>query len=194
MKTEIVFILDKSGSMNGAIKDYIGGFNAFLYEQQQQPGECYVTLVQFSDHCEPSFGGMPLALVPPLNRESYQPRGQTALFDALCTTIDLVGARLNLTAEALRPEQVIVVILTDGEENASQHFTAADAHRRITHQREVYGWEFIFLAANQDAFAVSAQLGVKRESTQSYVPDERGIGQTFSSTADAVRTLRSKQK
>lgn len=192
MKVEIIFALDRSGSMMMGQNDYIGGFNAFLADQREIPGECLVTLMQFNETCETVYASQPIAQVEPLTLKTFKPYGQTALYDSLCRLIDETGARLSMLSVPERPDKVIVVILTDGEENASRHYSLEDASARIRHQREIYQWEFIYLGANQDAFTVGKGLGVDPVNTQSFIDDKIGIGQTYSSAGDLVRGMRSK--
>lgn len=158
--TLLVCIADRSGSMEAIRDDAIGGFNAFLDAQRAEPGEARLTFVQFDGQYEVLFDDMALAHVPPLTRETFVPRGATALFDALGRTLDTVGERLAATPEAERPAKVVVVVVTDGQENASRTYTREQVFARITHQRSVYGWEFVFLAANQDAIAGAVALGM----------------------------------
>ena len=153
--TEIAFILDRSGSMASMVEPAIAGFNSLLSEQQTLPGSARFSLVLFDDHYEVPVASMPIAEVQPLNTNTYQPRGSTALLDAIGRTIDELGARLANAPEAERPGQVLVAILTDGEENASRQFTWKDISDRIRHQTDVYQWRFLFLGANQDAIATA---------------------------------------
>jgi uncharacterized protein YegL len=178
MKTEIVCIIDRSGSMASIKDDAIGGFNAFLETQKAQQGEALMTLILFDQDMTSVYEGVPLADVAPLTGESYVPRGYTALLDAVGSTIDAVGCRLASTPEQERPDQVVVVILTDGEENASKHYSQRDVYERIKHQREVYSWEFLFLGANIDAEQVAESIAIAR--SKAYTFESRGRG---SSTA-----------
>ena len=189
MKSEIIFLLDRSGSMETGKSDYIGGFNQFLGEQKQVAGDCRVTFIQFDDSYEKVFDGA-LRDMPPLTNASFKPRGRTALYDALCRMIDDVGARLSATPAAERPDKVIVVILTDGAENASLRYTLDEASERIRHQRDAYQWEFVFLAANQDAFAVGRLLHIDAANTQGFVAESQSIGQTYSTASGLVRNFR----
>lgn len=160
--TEIVCVLDRSGSMDAIVDDAIGGFNAFLKAQQATPGEAVMSVVLFDHEYQLLHHGKSLESIPPFTRETFVPRGSTALYDALGKTIHAVGERLSGLAQAERPDKVLFVILTDGAENASQHFSSKQIHEMISHQRTVYSWEFLFLAANQDAFAVSQSLGIAK--------------------------------
>jgi len=158
--TEIAFILDRSGSMSSIRDQAISGFNHFLADQTAQPGDARLTLVLFDDEYLVPVAATPLRHVTPLDATTYVPRNSTALLDAIGRTIDELGRRLAATPEADRPGQVIVAILTDGEENSSRHFKWADIAARISHQREKYHWQFLFLGANQDAIATAARMNI----------------------------------
>ena len=133
--TDITFILDRSGSMAGLVDDTIGGFNTFLAEQKKVAGAANVTLVSFADGAATVYAGRPLADAPPLTRETYSPSGNTALYDAICETVDAAGARFAMMPESERPGMVMVVIITDGEENHSRKFSREDVFQRITPRR-----------------------------------------------------------
>jgi len=170
--TEIAFILDRSGSMASMVEPAIAGFNSLLSEQQTLPGSARFSLVLFDDHYEVPVASMPIAEVQPLNTNTYQPRGSTALLDTIGRTIDELGARLANAPEAERPGQVLVAILTDGEENASRQFTWKDISDRIRHQTDVYQWRFLFLGANQDAIATASRMSIGRENSANFAMDE----------------------
>ena len=156
--TEIIFVVDRSGSMINIAADMRGGFDTFIEEQKKLPGECKVTLARFDDHYELVFAGKPLAEVPPLE---LVPRGSTALNDAVGKTINTVGERLSKTPEDQRPSKVLFVIITDGKENASKEFQdIRKVLELITHQREKYQWEFVFLGASLDAIEVAQNMGI----------------------------------
>lgn len=148
---EVVFVLDRSGSMWSTRDDAIGGFNEFL--KQKSTEDIRLTLVQFDHQYEVHQEGRPIAEVPPLTAETYQPRGQTALLDAIGRTIDDTGARLASLPADKRPEKVILGILTDGMENASYKFTKQQIKEKIEHQQNKYQWEFVFMAQNYEQFA-----------------------------------------
>lgn len=160
--TEIIFVVDRSGSMESIRDDTIGGYNTFLGEQKKVDKPCKVTYTQFDDQYEVVHNGIDIKDVPPLTAETFVPRGWTALHDAIGRTINEVGARLSVTPEHERPGKVLFVVMTDGHENSSHEFNAAQIKEMITHQQEKYQWEFIFLAANQDAVVGGTELGVKR--------------------------------
>jgi uncharacterized protein YegL len=157
---EIGFVLDRSGSMSSMAVEAIGGINGFLDSQQKLPGDARLTLVLFDHEYLVMYDGCPLKDVPPLNDHTYVPRGCTALLDAIGRTINTIGERLDKTPEAERPGKVIIAILTDGLENASQEFSPEQIRLMIEHQREKYAWEFIYLGANQDAIMVGERMGI----------------------------------
>jgi len=158
--TEIAFILDRSGSMTSMAGPAIEGFNRLLREQQQEPGIARFTLVLFDDQYEVPVRSVPVSEVVGLNEETYVPRGCTALLDAIGRTIDDLGARLGAMPEAERPGQVIVAILTDGEENASRRYSWQKVSSLIRRQTDAYAWKFLFLGANQDAIATAAKMSI----------------------------------
>ncbi|MFA6654109.1 MAG: vWA domain-containing protein, partial [Candidatus Delongbacteria bacterium] len=150
--TQLICVLDRSGSMESVADDAIGGFNTFIEEQKKQPGTMSVTLVLFDHEYLVPFKNKDIMKVEPLNRKSYVPRGVTALLDAVGRTVNEAGSELSKKKEKDRPEKVIVCILTDGLENASKEFKIEQIKKLIEHQKEKYSWDFVFLAANQDAF------------------------------------------
>ena len=156
-KSEIIVVLDRSGSMSSIKTDMEGGFNSFIAKQKEVPKNCLVSLVQFDDHYEQVYTALPISNVPAL---CLQPRGSTALFDALGKTINSVGARLRALSEAERPHQVVFLVITDGMENASREFSPFQIQEMTKTQRDVFSWEFIYLGANQDAFAAAQAMGV----------------------------------
>jgi hypothetical protein len=190
MKTDISIVLDRSGSMASVRTDTIGGFNTFIEEQRKQPGECAVSLVQFDDSFEVLYTEKSVQDAPLLTPETFLPRGSTALLDAIGRTIVATGARLSAIHEAMRPEKVIFVIITDGQENASKEFSKQQIADMIKLQRETYKWDFVFLGANQDAIAVGGSLGVARDSSLTYAHDGAGTRSAFMSTSGHVSSLR----
>ncbi len=173
--TEIAFVLDRSGSMNAIASDAIGGFNSFLVDQQAQPGQARLTLVLFDHEYLVLQQNVDIQAAPPLDRRSYVPRGSTALLDAVGRTIDDVGARLAATPEAERPAKVIVAILTDGLENASRDYTYAKVSALIRRQQEKYSWDFLFLAANQDAIAAAGALSIHAKDAMFFESTGAGV-------------------
>ena len=190
--SEITVILDRSGSMQAIASDAIGGFNAFVEAQRREEGTACLSLVLFDDHYEVPLRSVPLAAVPPLTSHSFLPRGSTALLDAVGRTIDDTASRVAALPAAERPEKVIVAILTDGEENASHLHTPAQIRQKITHFRELLGWEFVFLAANQDAFTAAEAIGIMKEDAASFAANSAGTAAVFSDMAVRVANKRKK--
>lgn len=158
--TEIIAIVDRSGSMGIIANDARGGFNEFLRKQQEDTsGECLLTYVHFDHEYEVVHEGINIKDMKPLNEETYCPRGGTALLDAVGRTIATVGERLSKTPEEKRPANVVVVILTDGEENSSAEYSNAQIRSMVDHQTEKYDWGFVYLAQNMDAFAEGSKMG-----------------------------------
>lgn len=157
---ELIVVVDKSGSMSSIKSDAIGGFNEFLKEQKKSDFNVKMTLVFFDTTYEIVHNRVSVKKVPKLNEETYRPGGGTALYDAIGRAMDEVGDRLAGTKEEKRPEKVLVVILTDGEENSSKEYPYEKISGMIEHQRTKYNWEFIFLAANQDAMAVGSAMNI----------------------------------
>jgi hypothetical protein len=195
MKTglvEIISILDRSGSMGGLEKDTIGGYNSFIAAQAKLPGEVKVTTVLFDDKYELLYNGVN-ASEAILNETNYTTRGSTALLDAVGKTIIDVGNKLAKTQEELRPEKIIFVITTDGQENASKEFNHIKIKHMITHQRDVYKWEFVFFGANIETDLVAEELGINLDHAHSYAADEQGIKNMMMYANDIVTNLRTKK-
>ncbi len=190
--TEIIFILDRSGSMGGLENDTIGGYNAFLQKQRETEGEARVTTVLFDDRYDLLHDGVAIGLVRPMTDEEYFVRGSTALLDAVGGTLLRVGRRLHRTPEDERPGKVIVVITTDGMENSSHRFSAEQVKELITVQQDKYSWEFIFLGANIDAVETAGHLGIRAERAANYAADRVGTPMMFESMSRNVSMLRSK--
>jgi hypothetical protein len=188
--TEIAFILDRSGSMESCQQAAIDGFNQFLDDQQKTEGLAKLTLVLFDDEYLVAVSSVPAQEVVPLTDDTYQPRGCTALLDAIGQTIDDLGLRLAALAEKDRPGQVIVAILTDGLENASQRFTWKQIAGKIKHQTDTYKWIFLFLGANQDAIATAANLSIAANNAASYVADAAGSKASHAAFSRKTRALR----
>jgi Mg-chelatase subunit ChlD len=191
--TEIAFILDRSGSMAAMVEPAIAGFNTFLRDQQQADGDARLTLVLFDNEYLVPCASLPVAEVVELDTTTFVPRGNTALLDAIGQTIDELGARLAGLPEADRPGQVIVAILTDGEENSSTRFSWQDIARKIGHQEEHYAWQFLFLGANQDAIATAARMGVAAVNSATYFQDAAGyLGSAKAMSRKVIAIRRSK--
>lgn len=172
--------------------DAIGGFNAFLKEQKKLPGAAKLTLVLFDDQYDVVLDGAPLAEVLELTNETYVPRGMTALLDAVGRTVDSVAIRLAETPESKRPDKVIFCILTDGQENSSKEYTRGQVFQKISAHTE-NGWEFIFLAANQDAIQAGESLGIAKDSSISFKADAHGIHAAYSALSNEVTRRRGGQ-
>jgi len=165
--------------------------NKFLADQRALSDPCTVTLVQFDHEYDVVYNAVPVGRVIPLTSVTYQPRGSTALLDALGRTIDTLGQRLSVMAMGDRPDKVIVVIVTDGQENASHEVTREQVFNKITHQRDVYKWEFVFLGANQDAIAVAATYAIPHTNTMTYAASSAGTKAVYDVMADKVSSFRS---
>jgi Mg-chelatase subunit ChlD len=185
--SEIVFLLDRSGSMAPLARDVVGSFDQFVREQRAQPGEARFTLVQFHHQLETTISRRPIGEVDSLFGKFF-PTGNTALLDALGETIATLGEALAATSEPERPEHVIVVVLTDGEENASRRYDRETIRRMVEHQQSVYQWKFLFLGANQDAFAEAGKIGVRAAMT--FEATGAGIREAYDATSRAVSTFR----
>lgn len=185
--THITAVLDRSGSMQSTKLDAEGGFNTFLQEQRALPGKATISLVQFDTVFEPVYEMRPIAEAPPLVLE---PRGYTALLDAIGRAINGLGAQLSTLSEECRPEKVIVVIITDGGENASKEFHSDQILKMIAHQRDVYKWEFVFIGANQDAIATAASIGIGAGNALSYAANAVGTRSAYASLSNATAAFR----
>lgn len=174
MKTELAFILDRSGSMESIRQAAIDGYNSFLRDQQAAPGHNRFSLVFFDSGIETRFDSIPVAEAIPLDLDTYVPNGCTALLDAIGDTIDRLGWRFAALPPADRPEHVTVAILTDGEENSSTRYTWHDVAKRIKHQTEIYSWEFLFLGAGEDAIATAAKMHIHAANASQFVADAAG--------------------
>lgn len=185
--TELVVVLDRSGSMQSVVTDMEGGFNRFMDDQRKAPGECRVTLVRFDSEYEVAYESAPVALVPPLK---LQPRGSTALLDAIGRAINDTGRRLHALPEHERPSKVLFLIITDGEENASTEFRIDTIAKMTQHQRDKYHWEFVYLGANQDAFTVAQGLGIHHNAVKYEQKTRGGIMAAFKTASEGFTSYR----
>lgn len=188
--TELVFILDRSGSMGGLESDTIGGFNSMLKKQQAEAGECRITTVLFDDKYETLHDRIDIAAVGPITAEQYFVRGSTALLDAVGKTIDKISNAQKNTAEAYRAQKVLFVITTDGMENSSREFGYEKIKSMIEHQKKSCGWEFIFLGANIDAVNVANRIGIAQNRAQTYHNDTEGIATNYEALSETVSHMR----
>lgn len=188
--TSIVAIVDRSSSMASLAKETIQGFNEFLAEQKKQPGEAVFTLATFASDYTLVHDAVPLDLVPALDESTYRPGGWTALLDAIGTTVNRVGANLAAMKEEDRPSKVLVLIMTDGEENRSREFRHAHVSEMIAHQRDKYSWEFVFIGANQDAITAGASIGIAATNSYNYAATAVGTKSLFRSVSAGVSSYR----
>lgn len=189
--TSINVIVDASGSMAGLSHDTIGNFNAFLKEQKEFPGEAVFTLCTFNTDYRLPHDFVKLASVPNLDSKTYVPQGGTALLDAMGTTIDSVGRKLAALPEEERPSKVIFLIITDGHENSSHRYSAAQIKSMVEHQKDVYSWEFVFMGANIDAIAAGTNLGISAQNTLNYAATSAGTADLYKSISSSMNTYRS---
>jgi hypothetical protein len=189
-KTDITIILDRSGSMQSVKTDTIGGFNSFLEEQQKVSGEAALSLVQFDDQYEIVYIDKDINSADHLTETTFQPRGMTALYDAIGRTVNAAGQRLANLSENERPNKVLLVIMTDGFENSSQEFNAARVSEMINHQRNNYKWEFMFIGANQDAVLSAREIGIPTQAALTYTANTAGTVAAFGSVAKKVAAYR----
>ena len=188
--TEIVFILDRSGSMAGLEEDTIGGFNGMLARQKGEEGEAYVSTVLFDNHTEVIHDRVDLQKVQPLTRRDYYVRGCTALLDAVGKSIRHIANIHKYAREEDRPEKTIFVITTDGMENASREYTYARVRRMIEHEKEKHGWEFLFLGANIDAAREAARFGIPEDRAANYHAARQGTAVIYEAMSGAVSSVR----
>ena len=188
--TELVFILDRSGSMAGLEDDTVGGFNAMIEKQKLEPGEAYVSTVLFDNRSEVIHDRLKLDRVPALTRKEYYVRGCTALLDAVGRAIHHIGNIHKYAREEDRPQRTLFVITTDGMENASRRYDYDRVKAMIERQRQKYGWEFLFLGANIDAAKEAARFGIGAEHAPNYHADAQGTAVIYEAVSEAVCSFR----
>lgn len=189
-KTELVFILDRSGSMSGLESDTIGGFNGLLEKQRKEQGACIVTTALFDDQYELLHDRIAMEGIAPISEKDYYVRGSTALLDAIGRTIDKIAAVQRHTQENERAARTLFVIITDGLENASREYGYAQVKRMVEEQKERHGWEFLFLGANIDAIATAERFGIHADRAVNYHADNAGTALNYSAVDRAVSDLR----
>jgi len=192
--SEIVFLLDMTGSMSNLVKDVVGGFNVFVEDQKKQPGTAKLSLIVFNSDVYKTILTDDLSKIRQITENDYRPSGMTPLLDAVGTTIDDVGARLNVMEEKDRPEHVIFVIMTDGEENFSKKFSLKEVADKVKLQQDTYKWNFIFMGANIDSFADASKLGIiydpKFQNVANFAADATGVLCSYSSSSSSTSSYR----
>jgi uncharacterized protein YegL len=188
--TELVFILDRSGSMAGLEGDTIGGFNAMIEKQKKEPGEVYVSTVLFDNVSEVIHDRVDIQKIAPMTDRNYYVRGCTALLDAVGKAIHHIGNVHKYAREEDRPEKTLFIITTDGMENASRQYTYDRLKAMIERQKEKYGWEFIFLGANIDAAKEAARFGIDADRSANYHADTIGTAVIYEAMSEAVCSVR----
>jgi len=189
-KTSIVVVLDKSGSMDSCKQDTIGGFNSYIKEQSDVEGqEADLTLIQFSNTCDVTFNDLVIQDVAGLDDRNYMPGGGTALYDAIGMGIELMDEKLSGSEEDEKPAKTLIVIITDGGENASRKFNQAKIDSLIN-ERKKDDWEFVFIGANQDAIKSGGDIGVCRAASLTYDQTRKGTRDAYMSLSSSTRSFR----
>ena len=188
--TELVFILDRSGSMHGLESDTIGGFNSLIEKQKKTEGKCYVSTVLFDDECKVLHDRVKLENVKPMTHNDYQVGGCTALIDAIGGAIKHIGNIHKYARPEDVPAKTMFVITTDGMENASHKFSSDEVKKMIERQKVKYGWEFLFIGANIDAVETAATFGIDKSRAVNYHADKKGTKVVYENVSEAVKYLR----
>lgn len=188
--TELVFVLDRSGSMHGLENETIGGFNGLIEKQRAEEGETRVTAVLFDNEYDVLYDGVDIGSVPSLTGKEYFARGTTALLDAVGKTIDAVGERLAAIPEEQRPAKVIFAITTDGLENASRYYSLGQVKEMIEHQKNKYSWEFLFYGAGIDAVHSAREIGISADKAMRIAADSEGIRESYSCMSEMISEFR----
>ncbi len=188
--TEMVFILDRSGSMGGLESDTIGGFNAMIEKQKKQEGKAYVTTVLFDHEIQILHSRVELSEIPPMTDKDYTVRGTTALIDAIGTTIKRIKSMHKELPEKEVPEHTIFVITTDGMENASSQYSSKEVKKMIEHQKKKHNWEFLFIGANIDAVETAKHFGIDKNRAVNYKADAQGTSVLYSAVSSVVGSVR----
>ena len=188
--TEIVFILDRSGSMAGLEDDTIGGFNAMVEKQKKEQGEAVLSAVLFSDGSQVLYDRVDIQKVEPMTERKYQVGGCTALLDAIGSSVHHIASVHKYAREEDRPGKTIFVITTDGMENASRAYTYDEVQRMVKHEQEKYGWEFLFLGANMDAISAARSFGIREDRAVRYSCDGAGTNLNFRVAGKAIEKFR----
>ena len=192
--TEIVFILDRCGSMSGLEADTIGGFNSMIEKQQKEEGEAYISTVLFDDQTEVLYDRVPIGKVEPMNDNQYYVRGCTALLDAVGGAIHHIGNVHKYARPEDVPEKTLFIITTDGMENASRRYSYSQVQQMVKRQQEKYGWEFLFLGANMDAISAARSFGIREDRAVRYACDGAGTSLNFEVASKTIARVRSGQE
>ena len=192
--TELVFILDRSGSMAGLETDTIGGFNSVLDKQKKEEGDALVTTVLFDHDYELLHDRINIKNLEGISAKEYYVRGTTALLDAMGRTINYIGNAISDTAKEDRPDKVVFVIITDGMENSSQEFSKDKVKAMIEKQKKEYSWEFVFLGANMDAIKTAADFGIDEDRASNFCADSQGINLNYTAVCNFVSEMRMGKK
>ena len=188
--TEVIFILDRSGSMSGLEADTIGGFNSMIAKQKKEEGEAYISTVLFDDQTEVLYDRVPVSKVEPMNDKQYYVRGCTALLDALGGAIHHIGNVHKYAREEDRPEKTLFIITTDGMENSSHQYSYEKVKKMVERQKKKYGWEFLFLGANIDAIEVAGRFGIAANRAINYECDSKGTQLNYEVLSRTVSEFR----
>lgn len=186
--THISVVLDKSGSMSNVVDDTIGGFNTFLKDQQDVDGEGTLSLIQFDDQYEVHYDMVNLSVADALTRETYVPRSMTALLDAIGKTI--INTEAKIKSLEAKPDKVIFVIVTDGQENSSREYKRDQIMKMVQRKEKEDSWEFIYLGANQDAIEEGANMGIRASSSMTYASNDVGTKKAFSTVSKGMTSYR----
>ena len=192
--TELVFIIDRSGSMSGLETDTVGGFNSTIDGQKREPGEVYVSTVLFDNFSEVLYDRVGINDIKPMTINDYRPRGCTALYDAIGGAIKHIGNIHKYARSEDVPEKTVFMITTDGMENASRHYTGKRIKEMIKQQQEKYGWEFIFLAANIDAEETADEIGISIERAVNFCQDSEGVRTSYEAMCQAITAIRAHKR
>lgn len=193
-KTQIICILDRSGSMSSIIDDAIGGFNQFIEDQKKLEDDASMTVALFDDQYELLYDNIPIPEVENFSKKTWYPRGMTALYDAIGKTINTVKQQHKNLKKKEKPDKVLVCIVTDGHENASEEYDNAAINKLIKECETQKGWSFVYLAANQDAFSVGSSFGISKGNTYTFNADSKGmfnVSSTLTNTANYYRNASS---
>lgn len=191
--TEVVFILDRSGSMSGLESDTIGGFNSIIAKQKKEEGRAYVTTVLFDSHMQRIHDRLDIQNVPKMTEKDYVPRGCTALLDAVGDTIRHIAHIHKYSRAEDVPEKTVVIITTDGMENSSRRYTREKVKKLIEHEQTKYGWEFIFMGANIDAAETAGGIGIQPERAANFIADDDGLELCMCAVNEVVSSARRRE-